>query len=132
MSLISWYIMFAIVSTVVNLSFQFVSFHIYSGIGALYIAMFFGTLSGLIIKYILDKKFIFFHTTLNKKDESKKFFLYSLMGVFTTLIFGGFEILFDYLFSNELAKYIGAVIGLSIGYTIKFFLDKKFVFIHKD
>lgn len=50
------------------------------------------------------------------------------MGVFTTFIFWGFEIGFDLIFKTEMAKYIGAVFGLSIGYIIKYFLDKKFVF----
>ena len=35
-------------------------------------------------------------------------------------------------FNNDNAKYLGAVIGLSIGYIVKYFLDKKFVFINKD
>ena len=39
---------------------------------------------------------------------------------------------FYYLLPNPNAKYIGAVIGLSIGYIIKYFLDKRFVFIHKE
>jgi putative flippase GtrA len=64
----------------------------------------------------------------DKKEDSQKFILYSIMGVFTTLIFWGFEIGFDYIFDSEIAKYIGAIIGLSIGYITKYFLDKKFVF----
>lgn len=95
---------------------------------ALYVAMFIGTLAGLIVKYILDKKYIFFHTPKSKKDDGKKFILYSLMGVFTTFIFWGFEIGFDYAFSDENAKYFGAIIGLCIGYITKYFLDKKYVF----
>ncbi len=90
--------------------------------------MFFGTLAGLILKYILDKKYIFYHKPKNKKDDGKKFALYSLMGVFTTFIFWGFEIGFDFAFHSEIAKYIGAILGLSIGYVVKYFLDKKFVF----
>lgn len=122
------YIFFAIASTILNLLFQFLSFQAYSGFLDLYVAMFFGTLAGLILKYILDKKYIFYHKPKNKKDDGKKFLLYSLMGVFTTFIFWGFEIGFDYIFENDYAKYIGAVIGLSIGYVVKYFLDKKFVF----
>lgn len=122
------YIYFAIVSTLVNLLFQYISFFIYNGFLSLYVAMFLGTLSGLILKYILDKKYIFYHKPKNRKDDSKKFLLYSLMGIFTTFIFWGFEISFDYIFNSEIAKYIGAIIGLSIGYTLKYFLDKKFVF----
>lgn len=122
------YIFFAIISTMVNLFFQWLSFFLYSGFLSLYLAMFFGTLAGLVLKYILDKKYIFFHETKGAKDNTKKFMLYSLMGVFTTFIFWGFEIGFDYAFEDENAKYLGAVIGLAIGYVVKYTLDKKFVF----
>jgi len=125
------YTIFAILSTLVNLFFQYLSFLGYKDTGSLYVAMFFGTLAGLVTKYILDKKFIFYHTPKDKKDDAKKFVLYSLLGVFTTIIFWGTEIAFDTLSQNPNAKYIGAVIGLSIGYIIKYFLDKKYVFIHK-
>lgn len=123
-----WYIVFAGLSTVVNLGCQYLSFALYSGIFSLYIAMSIGTLSGLITKYTLDKKYIFFHNPKNKKDEGKKIFLYSLMGLFTTFIFWGFEIGFDYCFESENAKYLGAFIGLGIGYIVKYQLDKRFVF----
>jgi len=122
------YIIFAILSTIVNISMQWFSFFIYDGFLSLYIAMFTGTLAGLVLKYILDKKYIFFHTPKSKKDDGKKFILYSLMGVFTTFIFWGFEIGFDYIYENENAKYYGAILGLAIGYVVKYFLDKKFVF----
>ena len=122
------YTLFALISTLFNLLFQYISFLIYSDVAALYVAMFVGTLAGLIAKYILDKKFIFYHIPKDKKDDAKKFALYSLMGVFTTIIFWGTEIGFDFFFNHPNAKYIGAVIGLSIGYIIKYFLDKKYVF----
>ena len=126
------YSIFAAISTLLNLLFQYFSFLIYIGFGSLYVAMFFGTLAGLVAKYILDKKFIFYHTPIDKKDNAKKFALYSLMGVFTTIIFWGTEIAFDTLYQDPNAKYLGAVIGLSIGYVIKYFLDKKYVFIYKE
>ena len=122
------YVLFAIISTIVNLAFQYLSFLVYSGFLSLYVAMFFGTLAGLILKYILDKKYIFFHTPKSKKDDGKKFLLYSLMGVFTTFIFWGFEISFDFFLDFQNAKYLGAVVGLGIGYIVKYQLDKKFVF----
>ncbi|OHD96379.1 MAG: polysaccharide biosynthesis protein GtrA [Sulfurimonas sp. RIFCSPHIGHO2_12_FULL_36_9] len=123
-----WYALFALFSTAVNIAFQYISFLVYEGFLSLYVAMFIGTVAGLVLKYILDKKYIFFHKPKSKKDDGKKFFLYSLMGVFTTLIFWGFEIGFDAMFESQNAKYIGAVVGLSIGYVVKYFLDKKFVF----
>lgn len=122
------YIIFAVFSTLVNITSQILSLHLYSASFSLYIAMFVGTLSGLILKYILDKKYIFYHTPKNKKDDGKKFLLYTFMGGITTIIFWGFELGFDMMFHSEQAKYIGAVIGLSIGYYIKYHLDKKFVF----
>ena len=126
------YIIFAVISTFFNLLFQYLSFLIYSDLAVLYFAMVMGTLAGLIVKYVLDKRFIFYHEVKDKKDDAKKFALYSLMGVFTTIIFWGTEIAFDHLSQDPNAKYLGAVIGLSIGYVIKYFLDKKFVFIHKE
>lgn len=122
------YILFAIISTLLNLSFQYVSFNAYEGMGSLYVAMFLGTLAGLVSKYILDKRYIFKYVSKGKSDDAVKFILYTLMGASTTAIFWGAEIAFDAIVGGEYAKYIGATIGLSIGYVTKYFLDKRFVF----
>ena len=126
------YTIFALLSIVVNLFVQYLSFYFYSGFLSLYIALIFGTLAGLLVKFILDKNYIFYHKTKDLKDSGKKFFLYSFMGVFTTIIFWGFEIGFDLLFKDLNAKYIGGFIGLVIGYITKYKLDKKYVFKEKD
>jgi putative flippase GtrA len=123
-----WYTLFAAIATGVNLAAQFASFFLYRGFLDLYLAMAAGTAAGLVVKYVLDKKFIFFYTCETKTEDAGKFFLYTLMGGVTTLIFWGFEIAFDHLFEGEGAKYLGAVIGLAIGYAIKYYLDKRFVF----
>ncbi len=125
------YAIFAAISTLINLLFQYLSFLVYGGRGSLYIAMFIGTLAGLATKYILDKKWIFYHTPKDRKDDAKKFILYSFMGVFTTIIFWVAEMAFYYLTPYPNAKYIGAVIGLVTGYVVKYFLDRKYVFIHE-
>ena len=123
------YSFFAVIATLLNLFFQYVSFLAYTGIADIYVAMFIGTLVGLVAKYVLDKKYIFHHKPVNKKQDVKKFMVYTLTGVFTTIIFWGTEIGFDLIFGGEIAKYIGAVIGLTIGYIAKYYLDKKYVFI---
>ena len=128
MSLVVKYSFFAFIATGVNLFTQWLSLALYSQEFSPYIAMFFGTLTGLVAKYILDKKYIFYYVVKDKKEDSQKFILYSIMGIFTTVIFWGFELSFDVIFESEVAKYIGAVVGLSIGYVVKYFLDKKFVF----
>lgn len=122
------YALFAAISTFLNLFAQYLSFWFYSDYGSLYIAMFFGTLAGLLSKYILDKKYIFYHTPRDRRDDSKKFMLYSFVGLFTTIPFVVSEMAFDYFINHDSAKYIGAVIGLTIGYVSKYFLDKKYVF----
>ena len=123
------YSLFAGISTLFNMLFQYFSFLMYNDMGAIYLALFIGTLAGLVVKYVLDKKFIFYHVTETQKDNVKSFGLYSLMGVFTTIIFWGTEIGFDVVFDDENAKYLGGLIGLAIGYVVKYFLDKKYVFV---
>ena len=118
----------AIIAITINLITQYLSFAIYSGYGALYLSMLIGTATGLIIKYILDKKYIFYDKMDNASEETQKFLLYSFIGGFTTVIFWGSEIVFDYLLQSNYGKYYGAVFGLSLGYLAKYYLDKKFVF----
>ncbi|HDY90164.1 MAG TPA: GtrA family protein [bacterium] len=122
------YSLFAVVSTIINLLVQFLALLLYSAELSLYLAMFVGTSAGLVAKYILDKKYVFHHVTKGKKDDVKKFILYSFFGIFTTSIFWGMEIAFDIIFQHSSAKFLGATLGLSIGYIIKYFLDKKYVF----
>jgi putative flippase GtrA len=114
----------------VNLFVQFLCFQVYSGPLSLYPALAVGTLAGLGVKYVLDKKWIFYHTTQNSRDEARKFILYSCLGVATTAIFWGTEIIFDLFVAGPAAKYLGGGIGLIIGYLVKYRLDKRFVFIH--
>ncbi len=122
------YAVFAGIATASNIGTQYLCLKAYSGPFSLYAAMAAGTLVGLVIKYVLDKKFIFYHETAGAKDDLFKFIVYTLMGVVTTAIFWGAELLFNYLFAFPQAKYLGAVIGLSIGYITKYNLDKRFVF----
>lgn len=122
------YGLFAIVSTFANILTQAFLIHIYTGSFHILISVFMGTGSGLIVKYILDKKFIFKYQIKNMKHESKVFTLYILMGILTTVIFWGFELAFHILYQNDLMRYLGGIIGLMIGYIFKYFLDKRFVF----
>lgn len=126
--MLSKYIIFAIIATITNIAVQAICFNFYKGPFSLQVAIIFGTASGLVLKYLLDKKFVFSHSTENLKAEGQTFTLYTLMGVFTTIIFWGIEWLFYLFLQFDWAKYLGAIIGLSIGYIIKFYLDKKFVF----
>lgn len=132
MTLTVKYSVFAVISTVLNIFSQYISLTVYKGAYDLYLAILIGTLVGLLVKYILDKKYIFYYNAIDYRDDLKKFILYSFMGIFTTLIFWGFELWFNFTFDFESAKFIGAVVGLSIGYFVKYHLDKRWVFIKNN
>ena len=108
------YGLFAIIAIAVNLGCQFIFLNGSGGKGPFFLtmAMALGTLAGLLCKFILDKKFVFYYESEGKKDEAKKFALYSFMGIFTTVIFWGTELGFDYFWGTENAKYIGGLLGL--------------------
>lgn len=122
------YVTFALIATAVNVGAQDLATRAYSGDFSIFFAMVLGTGVGLITKYWLDKKYIFQYITRDKKHEGSTFAIYSAMGLLTTVIFWAFEFGFDYFFDTKKMRYIGAIIGLGIGYLIKYRLDKKFVF----
>jgi len=122
------YSLFAVLAIAVNIGSQAIMLILYNGPYAVYPAMLFGTFTGLIFKYLLDKRFIFDFRSTSANEDISRFSLYSLTGVFTTLLFWATELSFDLLFASPGARYIGAVIGLSAGYLIKYQLDKRYVF----
>ena len=87
-----------------------------------------GTVGGLLVKFILDSHFIFVDGNFGSSDRSTKFALYTLTGVLTTGLFWGTESTFWFIWRTDLMREIGALIGLSLGYFVKFKLDRRFVF----
>jgi putative flippase GtrA len=126
------YSLFAGLSTGVNIGSQMLSMLIYSGAYSVEISIFIGTLAGLPLRYFLEKRYIFSFQSKNMKHDGRLFILYSFMGVFTTVIFWGTEYTFHLIFTTDVMRYIGGVLGLSIGYYIKYQLDKRFVFVDKS
>jgi len=126
------YAVFAGIAICTNLITQKLSLLAYGGVFSIYIAIIFGTGTGLLVKYVLDKRFIFYFTTQTHAENLWKFILYSTMGIVTTAIFWGTELSFHFVFGHPAAKYAGGAIGLSIGYYVKYLLDKRFVFIYSN
>ena len=91
-------------------------------------AVLIGTFVGLIVKFVLDKAFIFNESLDSPGEDIKKFILYSLNGVLTTTIFWVSELTFFWVFATTFAREAGAVLGLTIGYYYKYRLDRKYVF----
>ncbi|HIE40692.1 MAG TPA: GtrA family protein [Thiomicrorhabdus sp.] len=122
------YTIFALFATVVNIGSQEITFQLYQGSFAIMLSILVGTAAGLVLKYWLDKRYIFQYQTQNIQHGSKTFTLYTVMGIVTTFIFWGFELAFDAIYGTKEMRYLGGVIGLAIGYYVKYQLDKRYVF----
>ncbi len=122
------YAAFAAISTAVNIGTQYVSALAYAGRYSLPMAMLLGTATGLVTKYVLDKEYIFYDRTRSLRGHSVKFTLYTVMGAVTTAIFWATELAFAALGPQEWLRYVGAAVGLTIGYATKYRLDRRFVF----
>jgi len=126
------YTLFAVVSTAINIGSQMVSIWVYEGPFSVEISILVGTAMGLPLRYLLEKRYIFNFTSKNLVHDGKLFVFYSEMGVITTLIFWGTEYAFHLIYDTDFMRYLGGVIGLSIGFYVKYQLDKKFVFVNSS
>jgi putative flippase GtrA len=126
--LIMRYAAFAGVATIANLiaqrivlNFGETSIYFAAAVGA-------GTIVGLLIKYLLDKRWIFYDVAIGLKNNSRQFSLYTAMGMITTAIFWGTETAFWLIWQTDMMREFGAILGLSLGYVVKYNLDRRFVF----
>jgi hypothetical protein len=122
------YAVCAAAATLLNLVAQWLTFRIYPEIRYLALGLVVGTAIGLMSKYVLDKVFIFDDASLGLLDNLHKFTFYCITGIITTAIFWGAEIVFALANNAVSMRYVGALVGLSIGYFTKYHLDRRFVF----
>ena len=126
--LIIRYALFALIATVANIGAQDIIIRSYNGSLNILLAVIVGTALGLLVKYILDKRFIFRFRANTGVYDTKTFILYAGTGLATTFIFWSFEFSFQLIFATKEMRYLGGVIGLAVGYLIKYQLDKRYVF----
>lgn len=124
------YSLFALIATVLNIGSQDVSYRLVplEQDQAVIASIIVGTGVGLVVKYLLDKRYIFRFQAQSLAHDGQTFLLYTIMGLATTAIFWGFEWGFHKAFASDMMRYLGGVIGLAIGYWAKYQLDKRFVF----
>jgi putative flippase GtrA len=122
------YAIFALIATAANIGAQDLVIRTYSGAFGILGSVAVGTGVGLVVKYILDKRYIFRFRARSVSHDTKTFALYTVMGLATTVIFWGFEFGFHHIFETKEMRYLGGVIGLAIGYLTKYHLDKRYVF----
>lgn len=128
MRLAATYAILALIATAANIAAQDIVIRIYDGAFAVLASVIVGTGVGLIVKYVLDKRYIFRFRARNALHDGRTFVLYTAMGLVTTVIFWGFEFGFQFLFETKAMRYLGGIIGLAIGYVAKYHLDKRYVF----
>lgn len=122
------YSFFAVAAICVNLAVQRCVFLFGESSGIFLLAIASGTGAGLIVKYLLDKTWIFGDLCSGLAAHRTKFSLYSAMGIITTILFWCTEATFWIIWQTEMMRDLGALIGLSIGYVVKYQLDKRYVF----
>lgn len=122
------YVLFAVVATSINVAVQALVSILYHGPFQLWIALVCGTAATIIPKYLLDKRWIFADPLVGLIHHARKFALYTLTAVVTTLLFWVIEFGFDCIGGGEYWRYAGAVIGLAAGYWTKYHLDRRYVF----
>lgn len=127
-NIIILYSLFAVLATCANLLTQ--RLILMYGNSALHfgVAILTGTIVGLGIKYVLDKKWIFQDATKGLIYQGKQFTAYTTMGIVTTAIFWGSETIFWLIWKSDFMREAGAILGLTIGYIAKYHLDRHFVF----
>ncbi len=128
MQLAVTYAILSLIATATNIGAQDVFIRIWPWAYGVPLSIAAGTGVGLVVKYVLDKRYIFKFVARDVAHDTQTFALYTLMGLLTTCIFWGFEFGFHLLFGTKEARYLGAVIGLSIGYLSKYHLDRRYVF----
>lgn len=121
------YVITAVLSIAANLLAQQVTV-IGAPAAPLMVSIVVGTLVGFLAKYVADKAWTFREAYTTPAAEAQRITVSGLFSVGTTLIFWAFELGFFFVWQTDFAKYTGAVIGLSIGYTAKFWLDRRHVF----
>lgn len=127
-ALVLRYSAFATLATLANLGAQRAVLHIDDGRVAYALAVFVGTGAGLVLKYALDKKWIFYDATAGARAQGGQFMLYTAMGLVTTAIFWASETAFWFVGHTQGWRETGAVLGLAVGYVVKYRLDRRFVF----
>ena len=125
------YALFAAISTLVNLGTQELALRAFP-LTPLTVSIAAGTIVGFALKYVLDKRWIFFDGYDGHAREARKVVLYGLFSILTTLVFWGFELTAWAVWRTPTAKYAGAMLGLAIGYTAKYVADRNLVFMQRS
>ena len=120
------YVSFAICAVLLNLGMQRIVIE-WLPFLSMWFAILAGTVAGLLLKYALDRRWIFVGCA-SANPNHREFLRYLVTGTLTTFIFWSCEWIAWAMTQDHQLRELGAVVGLSIGYYLKFRLDRRFVF----
>lgn len=131
--LVGLYAVFAAIALCANLGSQWLASAVLARVlspsYAIVAALLVGTVIGVVVKYALDKRYIFRYQTTSVGHEARTFVVYALLSVATTIVFWAFELGSAAVFQTDVARYAGGAVGLVVGYTVKYVLDSKYTFV---
>jgi len=119
----------AVIATAANLGSQALSILIYAGPYSVPVSILVGTGIGLLLKYVLDKRYIFRFQARDLRHDANIFILYAVTGLAMTIGFWAIELSFYAIFGTAGMRYLGGLCALAAGYFFKFRLDKRYVFV---
>jgi hypothetical protein len=125
--MISKYIALCFAAIFLNIITQYVFLLFFSGSFSIEISILVGTLITFLLRFFLEKKFIFSKKSYVFRNEIM-LNMYLVSSILATLIFWFFEYSFYLLFIGDFSRYLGAIIGLLFGLFIKYKLDKNLTF----
>lgn len=123
------YCAIALVSSALNIAVQAAWVALDRGAHAIPLSMLAGTAACVPLKYVLEKRHVFGFRAQNLRHDGELLVLYAFFGVFTTLLFWGVEWLFQLAFHTAGMRYVGAAVGLALGFVLRYQLDRRFVFV---
>jgi GtrA-like protein. len=126
------YTAFALLSSAINIGSQMIFLLAYNGPYDIELSILFGTAMGMPPRYVLEKRYVFKFKAPDFKTDSRNFLVYGLIGALITPLFWITEYAFHLIFLTDTMRYVGGIIGLAIGFYVKYQLDKKYVFISGD
>jgi len=122
------YIVFAVIVSITNLSSQRLVLSFLTGNVGYFAALFIGTFIGVVLGYFLDKNWIFKDPVMPYGVIGKQFFWYAMTGAIHTPVFWLIESIFWFIWETDGMREVGAVLGLVIAYTLKYFILRRYVF----
>ncbi len=119
------YVVFAAFAICLNMFVQNLMFALWPLGGAIFVAMPVGAGVALLTKYFLDRRYVF----ASERSASRiEFLKYALTGGFITAVFFVTEYAIWIIYQTDYARNVGIVIGMTVGYTLKYVLDRHFIF----